>query len=90
MYVPSNCVRKCTDWVNFDQMLCFWTLSIVLFLFKHVSKTGFYLCLKVRPTQLAQIDRPSLHLRTSSIDLAQLSRSYLKTETKSSFRNVFK
>jgi hypothetical protein len=44
------------------QILCFWTLSIVLLLSKN------------RPT--------------SSIDWAQLSRFYLKTETESSLRNV--
>jgi hypothetical protein len=41
-------------------LLCFWTLSIVLFLFKHnVSETGFCLRLQVEPTQLDQIDRTS-------------------------------
>jgi hypothetical protein len=40
----------------------------------NVSETGF--CLD------------SLEIGTSSIDLAQLSRFYLKTETKSSLRNV--
>jgi hypothetical protein len=56
---------------------------------KHnVSETGFCLRLQVKPTQLSPIDRVSPYLRTS-IDWAQLSRFYLKTETKSSFRKVW-
>jgi hypothetical protein len=46
---------------------------------KHVSETGFYLRLQVKPT-------PETGNR--SIDWAQLSRFYLKTETESSLRNV--
>jgi hypothetical protein len=43
------------------QLLCFWTLSIIVFLFKtdQVSETGFYLRLQVEPTQLGPIDRAS-------------------------------
>jgi hypothetical protein len=47
------------------QLLCFWTLSIVLFLLKtHASETGFCLCLQVEPPQLGPIDRASPYLRT--------------------------
>jgi hypothetical protein len=50
---------------------------------KHnVSETGFSLRLQVKPT----IKGPEIG--TSSIDWAQLSRFYLKTETESSLRNV--
>jgi hypothetical protein len=48
------------------QLLCFWTLSIVLFLFKthNVSDTGSCRRLQVEPTQLGRIDRASPYLRT--------------------------
>jgi hypothetical protein len=48
------------------QILCFGTLSTVLFLFKthNVSETGFCLHLQVKPTQLGPIDRASPSLRT--------------------------
>jgi hypothetical protein len=60
--------------VLFVQILCFWTLSIVLSLSKHspvyiskhnVSETGFCLRHHVKPTQLGPIDRASPYLRTS-------------------------
>jgi hypothetical protein len=53
---------------HLQQILCFWTLSIVLSLFRNrpvyfskhnVSETGFCLCLQVKPTQLSPIDRAS-------------------------------
>jgi hypothetical protein len=78
------------------QILCFWTLSIILFLPKNtvlsifrnnVSETGFCLRLQVKYTKLGPIDRASPYL-PSSIDWAQLSRYYLKTETESSLRNI--
>jgi hypothetical protein len=64
------------------QVLCFWTLSIVLscpvYFSKHnVSETGFW----AQTIELVPIG-------TSSIDWTQLSRSYLKTEKESSLRNV--
>jgi hypothetical protein len=55
------------------QILCFWTLSIVLslskntvlFIFQNTTfQTGFHLCLQVKPTQLGPIDRDSPYLRT--------------------------
>jgi hypothetical protein len=48
------------------QLLCFWTLSIALPLFKtnSVSETGFCLRLQVEPTQLGPIDTARSHLRT--------------------------
>jgi hypothetical protein len=41
------------------QLLCFWTLSIILFLFKthYVSETGFCLRLHAEPIHLGPIDR---------------------------------
>jgi hypothetical protein len=56
------------------QILCLWTLSIVLFL----SKTPSCLCFKTQRFG----DWPS------SIDWAQLNRFYLKMETESSLRNA--
>jgi hypothetical protein len=46
--------------------LCFWMLSIVLFLFKkhNITETGFCLRLQVGPSQLGPIDRASPYLRT--------------------------
>jgi hypothetical protein len=48
------------------QLLCFWTLSVVLFLFKthNVSESGFYLRLQVEPNQLGPIGIASPYLRT--------------------------
>jgi hypothetical protein len=53
----------------FSQLLCFWTLSSILFLFKttqNIFDTEFCLCLhclQVEPTQLGPIDRASPNLR---------------------------
>jgi hypothetical protein len=46
--------------------MCFWALSIVLFLFKthRVSETGFSLYLQAEPTQLGPIDRATPYLQT--------------------------
>jgi hypothetical protein len=75
------------------QIVCFSTLSIVLFLSKNrpvyfskhnVSGTGLCLRLQVKPTQLGPIDK----LVPVSGDWVQLSRFYVKTETESSLRNV--
>jgi hypothetical protein len=67
------------------QLLCLWTLSIVLFLFKtqNVLETGFYIRLQVEPTQLGPMDRASLEIGTSSINwngklIHQSSLSYIK------------
>jgi hypothetical protein len=50
------------------QLLCFWILSIFLFLFKtyNVSETGFCLHLQVEPTQLGPTDRASPYLGTAA------------------------
>jgi hypothetical protein len=48
------------------QLLCFWTLSIVLSLSKKhrpVSETGFCLRLQGKPAQLGPVDRGSPYLR---------------------------
>jgi hypothetical protein len=64
---------KVCDEGTLVQILCFWTLSMVLslsknrpvYFWKHnVSKTGFCLRLQVKPTQLGPIDRASPYLRT--------------------------
>jgi hypothetical protein len=56
------------------QILCFWTLSIILFLSKspscfylktYVSETGFCLHLQVKPIQLVPIHRANPYLWTS-------------------------
>jgi hypothetical protein len=48
------------------QLLCFWALSIVLFLFttSNITETEFCLRLHVEHTQLGLIDRASPYLRT--------------------------
>jgi hypothetical protein len=55
------------------QILCFWTLSIVLSLSKNnvlfifqnnMLETGFCLCLQVEPSQLGPIDRATPYLQT--------------------------
>jgi hypothetical protein len=49
----------------FLQLLCFWTLSTVLFIFKNnVSETGLCLRLQVKHIRLGPIDRASPYLRT--------------------------
>jgi hypothetical protein len=50
-------------------ILCSWTLSIVSFLSKiltknNVSEIGFYIRLQVKPTQLGPIDRASPYLQS--------------------------
>jgi hypothetical protein len=55
-------------YINTNFVLCFWTLSIILFLINSMfQETGFHLCVKVEPTQLGLIDRasPNLHLKTT-------------------------
>jgi hypothetical protein len=46
------------------QLLCFWTLSIALFLFK-TQRFGVWILstFSGEPTQLGPIDRASIHLR---------------------------
>jgi hypothetical protein len=63
--------------VLFVQILCFWTLSIALFLSKtpsclyiskhSVSETGLFVRLQVKPTLLGPIDRAIPCLRTGDI-----------------------
>jgi hypothetical protein len=50
--------------VLFVRLLCFWTLSVVLFLFKthNVSETGFCLRPLVEPTHLTPTDRARPYL----------------------------
>jgi hypothetical protein len=51
---------KVWNTVESVQLLCFWTLGIIMFLFKtHISETGFCLHLQVEPTQLGPIKRAS-------------------------------
>jgi hypothetical protein len=59
----------------------FWTLSIVLFLSKNTVLFIF------QNTTFRRLDSGS-EIGTSSIDCAQLSRFYVKTERESSLRNV--
>jgi hypothetical protein len=53
-------------WNISANVLCFWTLSIVLFVFQNnnVSETGFCLRLQVKPTQSCPINRASPYLQT--------------------------
>jgi hypothetical protein len=47
------------------QLLCFWKLYAILFLFKHnVLDTGFCFCLQVEPIRLAPVNRASPYLQT--------------------------
>jgi hypothetical protein len=50
-------LKVCDDGILI-QLLCFWTLSVVLFLLKthNISETGFSLCLQMELTQLGPID----------------------------------
>jgi uncharacterized membrane protein YkgB len=67
------------------QFLCFWTLSIILFLFKthSIPETGFCLRLQVEPTQLGPVDRASPYLR-----YLYQHKIHVNTETESSPRNI--
>jgi hypothetical protein len=94
--IKTHSLREAQSKFPCVQILCFWTLSIVLSLSKkrpdyfskhNVSETGFCLRLQVKPTQLGPIDRASPYLRTS-IDWARMKRFYLKTGTESSLRKV--
>jgi hypothetical protein len=58
-------LKVCDDGI-FIELMYFWTLSIVLFLFEthKVSETGFCLRLQVEPNQLGPIDKASPYFRT--------------------------
>jgi hypothetical protein len=58
-----NDIKVC-DAGTLIQRLCFWTLSIILFLFKNISETAFCLWLEVKHTPLDLIDRASPYLWT--------------------------
>jgi hypothetical protein len=69
--VTVSLTRTIADTFNLVQILCFWTLSIILSLSKkrpvyfskrNVSETGFCLHLQVKPTQSGPIDRASPRL----------------------------
>jgi hypothetical protein len=51
-------LKACDDGILI-QLLWYWRLSIILFLFKthYISETGFCLLLQVEPTQLGPIER---------------------------------
>jgi hypothetical protein len=63
------------------QLLCFWTLSIVLFLCKtcNVSETGFCLRLQVGPTKLGPVSQ-------SRTGMGLLCRLFSGTIQQSAFR----
>jgi hypothetical protein len=68
-YVLGDYVLHLKLW-EIHNLLCFCTLSIVLFLFKThgVSETAFGLRVQVKPTQLVPIDRASPYHRTNWVD----------------------
>jgi hypothetical protein len=53
-----------SHFTNHIQLLCFWTLSVILFSFhtRNVSESEFSLRLQVEPTQLGQIARARLRI----------------------------
>jgi hypothetical protein len=65
------------------QLLCFWTLSIVLFLFK----TTFLFCLhlQMEPTQMVPIDRSSPYLWP--LDNVQKHNNYINIPLSQNFRS---
>jgi hypothetical protein len=70
---------------NCKSLFCFWTLSVVLFLFKttrNVSETVLCLLLQVEPTQLSPIDRASPYLGTPAPSQSQ-SQSHVTTDNQS-------
>jgi hypothetical protein len=66
----------------------FWTLSIILFIFKahNFSETGFSLHLQVEPIQLGPINRTRPSRLNSGVLALSIFR--LKGERESSLRNV--
>jgi hypothetical protein len=58
-----------SHFTNHIQLLCSWTLSVILFSFetRNVSESEFSLRLQVEPTQLGQIDRARRYIRTKDI-----------------------
>jgi hypothetical protein len=77
-------LKVCGDGILI-RLLWFWTLSIVVFLFKtySISNTKFCLRLQVENAQLGTYDRANPYLRP------QLGRFRLKNEIESSLRNMF-
>jgi hypothetical protein len=59
------CSKGCDEGTRIlIQLLCFWTLSIVVFILNNVSDTGFCLRRQVKPTELRSIDTASSYLCT--------------------------
>jgi hypothetical protein len=70
--------RRVTLWI---QLLYFWTLYSILFLFKtHVSETGFCLHLQVEPSQLRSIDRASPYPQTAAPTLDGMYKPYARVK----------
>jgi hypothetical protein len=85
---PSACILEsihlrnlCNDVCPSKQLLSFWTLSILLFLFKthSVSKTGFCLRLQVEPTQAQSLELVPISRYLSNLDSHYPSRSQKTT-----------
>jgi hypothetical protein len=83
-YMPTKCEY------SLEQLLCFWTLSIVLSLCKNTALFIFQNTMFWRlDSSLSSAKTYSrLEIGTSSVDWAQMSRVYLKMETESSLRNI--
>jgi hypothetical protein len=77
----SYCGLTGLDTMFLIHLLCFWTLSIILFLFKthNVSDIGFCLGLQVEPTQLGPTDRDSPYLRTPAQTQERIYKGYLES-----------
>jgi hypothetical protein len=67
--------RRVALWI---QLLYFWTLYNILFLFKthSVSDTGFCLRLQVEPFQLRPVDRASPYLQAAAPTLDGIYKPY--------------
>jgi hypothetical protein len=63
------------------QLLCFWALSIALFLFKthNVSEAGLGILLQVEPTQMGPIDRATPYLRQRQNQVSEKLLFYMRT-----------
>jgi hypothetical protein len=85
--VPAKSASTCYTHIVFifwNKLLCFWTLSIVLFLSKNTvlfifQNTTFWrldsVCLQVKPTQLGPIDRDCPYLQTPVTTLDTVYKS---------------
>jgi hypothetical protein len=68
--------------------LCFWTLSIVLFIFQNTFRRRFCLRLQVKPTLLGPFNRASPYLRTKQDGVLDKDKTMDNVQKHNIFTNI--